>query len=291
MRLFLDPDFLASLAAKNRKRYANAQPFPHVVLDGVLPEQALDLALDNFPSVDSVVWKEYDNYHEVKLETQGEERFGDTMSLLLYQFNSAPFLRFLEDLSGVRPLIPDPYFAGGGLHQIARGGKLGVHADFSGHWKLPLRRRLNVIVYLNRDWEDEYGGHLELWDADTASCAKKIAPIYNRMVIFTITDRALHGHPEPLACPVGTTRKSIALYYFTASPTGHATSATEHSTIFVQRPGEVLAEDATLSREDGTSVKRDRLKTATATGRAKQLVRRITPPVLFDAVRAIRRRG
>jgi 2OG-Fe(II) oxygenase superfamily len=290
VRLFLDPDALASLAAKQRKSYAAAQPFPHAVLDGVLPDDALELALDNFPTADSAIWKEYENYHEVKLEAQGEERLGDATSLLLYQFNSAPFLRFLEVLTGIGPLMPDPYFEGGGLHQIARGGKLGIHADFSRHWKLQLQRRLNVIVYLNRDWEDEYGGHLELWDADTMRCAKKIAPLYNRMVVFTITDRALHGHPEPLACPPDRTRKSIALYYFTVDTPDDQTGETEHSTIFVQRPGEVLASDVALSREDGTSVKRDRFKTATAAGRRKQFVRRITPPVLFDAVRGLRKR-
>jgi hypothetical protein len=289
VRLYFEPNALQSLALRHRKSYASAQPFPHAVFDDVLPEEALNLALENFPSVESRVWKEYENYHEVKLETQGEERLGDAVSLLLYQFNSAPFLRFLETLTGIDRLISDPYFAGGGLHQIVRGGKLGVHADFSQHWKLPLHRRLNVLVYLNRDWKEEYGGKLELWDPDTMQCCKAIAPIFNRMVVFTITDRALHGHPEPLTCPEGTTRKSIALYYFTVDPPPGA-AVDKHSTRFVQRPGERLPKTADLSREGYSSVRKDRFKTATPFARTKRLVRGLTPPLLFDAARAVRRR-
>src|SRR5204862_6163752 len=87
---------------------------------------------------------------------------------------------------------------------------------------------------------DGYGGHLELWDRDMKRCVKKIAPHFNRVVVFTITDWAFHGHPEPLTCPDGATRKSIALYYFTVGrPAGevkHARGAGD--THFVPRPGE-----------------------------------------------------
>ena len=214
VRLFLESRSLAAIADQHRESYRTAEPFPHVVLDDVLPDDALDLALAAFPDADSNVWKEYDNPLERKLETQGEERLGDDLSLLLYQFNSAPFLRFLERLSGIEGLLPDPYFTGGGLHQIEPGGRLGIHADFSRHYSLPLERRINVLIYLNRDWRDEYGGQLELWNREMTECVVRVAPVYNRMVVFSTTDWAFHGHPDPLACPPGTTRKSIALYYF-----------------------------------------------------------------------------
>ena len=158
--------------------------------------------------------REYNNYHEKKLECQGEENLSENVSLILYQFNSAPFVRFLETLTGIDKLIPDPYFFGGGLHQIVAGGKLGIHSDFSRHNRLPLDRRLNVLIYLNKDWREDYGGHLELWNEDMTRCVRRILPAYNRMVIFTITDWAFHGHPEPLTCPPGVSRKSIALYYY-----------------------------------------------------------------------------
>jgi hypothetical protein len=285
MELYLDAEALLRVADEHRDAYAAAQPFPHVVLDGLLPEEALDLALAAFPDPESNVWKEYENYHEVKLETQGEERLGADLSLLLYQFNSAPFLRFLERLTGIQGLIGDPYFTGGGLHQIVPGGKLGIHADFSRHDTLPLERRLNVLVFLNEDWLPEYGGNLELWNRDASACAATIAPLYNRMVVFTIDDWTYHGHPEPLTSPPGVTRKSIALYYFTVDrPDGQVKDGKE-STLFVQRPDEVLPPDTPLARGRSYSgLKGDRMHPPTGRERTVRTVRRLTPPALYDAV-------
>src|SRR5262245_33070543 len=190
MKLYLNGKALEEVALANREKYASASPYPHTVLDNLIPEEALDNVLAEFPDPKKPVWKEYENYHEGKLETQGEENVGAFTSLLLYQFNSAPFLHFLEALTGIKDLLPDPYFYGGGLHQIPRGGKLGIHADFSRHGKFPLDRRINVLIYLTKDWKEEYGGHLELWDDKMSRCWQKIMPIYNRMVVFNITDWA-----------------------------------------------------------------------------------------------------
>ncbi len=164
MKLYLDGKRLKEVALANRDRYASARPFPHIVLDNVFPEEALDGVLHEFPKAKSPVWKEYGNYHEKKLETQGEEKVSVFTSLLLYQFNSAPFLQFLETLTGVEDIISDPYFYGGGLHQIPPGGKLGIHADFSRHGKYPLDRRLNILIYLNKDWKEEYGRTLGIME-------------------------------------------------------------------------------------------------------------------------------
>jgi len=289
MRLYLDGNQLLHVADEHREAYAAAKPFPHVVLDGLFPEEALDEVLAEFPDPQSEVWKHYKNYHEEKLETQGEERLGQATSLLLYQFNSAPFLRFLERLTGIEHLLPDPYFMGGGLHQIVRGGKLGVHADFSAHGALPLHRRLNVLVYLNRNWKEEYGGALELWDAERTRCWEQVWPLFNRTVAFTITDWSYHGHPEPLTCPEGVSRKSIALYYFTVDrPEGEVMEG-KRSTLFVERPGEVVPKGTVFLRDSwsglaGTSPpgKRDR---------AKRVARQIAPPILLDGVRSMRRRA
>jgi Rps23 Pro-64 3,4-dihydroxylase Tpa1-like proline 4-hydroxylase len=125
-------------------------------------------------------------------------------------------LQFLEKLTGIEGLIPDPYFTGGGLHETKSGGFLGVHSDFRLNKKLNIERRLNVIIYLNEDWKEEYGGNLELWDVDMKTCLKKVLPIYNRCVIFNTDKDSNHGHPEPLTTPEHITRRSIALYYYTA---------------------------------------------------------------------------
>jgi 2-oxoglutarate-Fe(II)-dependent oxygenase superfamily protein len=289
VRLYLDPEHLMRVAKENSAGYARANPFPHVVLDGVFPEEALDLALQHFPSPRSDVWKEYDNYHEVKLETQGEERLPPELSLLLYQFNSAPFLAFLERLTGIANLLPDPYFYGGGLHQIERGGKLGVHADFSAHGKLPLHRRLNVLVYLNRDWQEEWGGHLELWDAERTACRKRVLPVFNRMVVFTITDWAFHGHPEPLTCPPEVTRKSIALYYFTVDRPAGETMDGRVQTLFIERPGENVPAETVFGRDGYSGLARDRFVPKKQTSLTRSVLKKLTPPLLVDIARRARR--
>ena len=243
MRLYLNHLQLQKLALEHYEQYLSAAPFPHIVLDGVFPEEALDLVLREFPQPQSAAWKKYKNYQEKKLEIQNEEKLTDNILLMLYQFNSAPFLRFLERLTGIDHLLPDPYFFGWGLHLIMPGGKLGIHADFSRHRYLPLERRVNVLVYLNKDWQEEYGGHLELWNEDMTQCVQRILPAYNRMVIFTITDWAFHGHPEPLTCPIGLSRKSIALYYYTVGrPQGELIKG-KKSTLFMPRPDETVPRD------------------------------------------------
>jgi hypothetical protein len=139
--------------------------------------------------------------------------FGKFTRDLLREFNSPGCLQFLETLTGIGNLMPDPYFEGGGLHQIEPGGFLKVHADFNWHPRLRLDRRLNLIVYLNQDWREEYNGHLELWDRSMSLAVRKVLPVFNRAVVFSTTSWAYHGHPEKLACPPGQTRKSLALYY------------------------------------------------------------------------------
>jgi Rps23 Pro-64 3,4-dihydroxylase Tpa1-like proline 4-hydroxylase len=236
MQLIFDRKGLDAIARAHRDRYASNQPFPHVVIDDVLPRAVAEGIVERFPEPRSLPWRRYDNESEVKLEFQDETRLDEYLRETLYQFNSALFLEFLETLTNIRGLIPDPYFEGGGLHQIERGGFLNIHADFDHHSRLGLRRRLNVLIYLNREWKDEYGGHLELWDREMRACVRRIAPTFNRCVIFNTDDQAYHGHPEPLQCPPGVTRKSLALYYYTREST--ETRSGGHSTLFRLRPGE-----------------------------------------------------
>jgi hypothetical protein len=114
-----------------------------------------------------------------------------------------------------RTLQPD----GAGFHEIANGGRLGLHVDFRIHGRLRLQRRLNLLLYLNKSWQDSYGGHFEMWDKAIKQRVHRVAPLFNRCVIFNTDNNSWHGHPEPLNTPPGVTRKSMALYYYTASHT------------------------------------------------------------------------
>jgi len=214
--------------------YASAKPFPHVVFDDFFDPELLELVLAEFPKPREIRWQRFDNEHEVKLASASEGSFGPATRLLLYHLNSATFLEFLSGVTGIKNLIPDPGFAGGGLHQIVPGGKLGIHVDFNKHHDYGLDRRLNLLLYLNKDWQENYGGHLELWDRNMAECQAKVLPVFNRVMIFGTTDFTYHGHPDPLRCPDHMTRKSLALYYFSnGRPAEEITG--EHSTVFQSR--------------------------------------------------------
>lgn len=256
------------LAEEKAVEYQTAEPFPHIVIDDFLPVEPLENALKDFPNPREIRWKGYDGEHERKFEYNSAERLENSVRSVLYFLNSPITLEFLETLTGIKGLISDPYFIGGGLHQSEVGGFLNIHADFNKLTKLNLDRRLNLIIYLNKDWKEEYGGHLELWDRDMKSCAKRILPVFNRCVIFSTTDHSFHGHPIPLTCPKDVTRKSIATYYYTnGRPAEEVTE--KHSTLFQQRP-------------DSPALGRN------FTRKAKKIALSLTPPILLDTYYKLR---
>ncbi|MGF1491797.1 MAG: 2OG-Fe(II) oxygenase [Microcoleaceae cyanobacterium] len=260
----LDSEYLSTLASKNHEAYANAKPFPHIVMDNFLPEFILNSILEEFPKPGTIEWQKFNDPSQKKLASQHEQQMGEATRLLLYQLNSGTFMEFLEKLTGIDGIIPDPHFVGGGLHQIEPGGFLKIHADFNRNKRLRLDRRLNLLIYLNKDWQEEYGGHFELWDTEMKQCEKAVLPVFNRCVIFSTTDFSYHGHPNPLACPEGRTRRSLALYYYTNGRPEEELSGS-HSTLFKSRPGENLPQNAKAQ-----------------TG-LKNTLKKFIPPIVMDA--------
>ena len=220
-----DVEGLSGTAERLRGGYASARPFPHAVIDDFLPEPVARQLLRSFPAPDSDIWldwKKRDIVHQPKklgIGAAGRLRTDHPfIQHVLFAFNSYPVIHFLEQLTGIEGLIPDPHYSGGGLHQILPGGKLAIHSDFNVHPLMKVWRRLNLLLYLNEDWRADYGGNLELWDGGMNRCIKSIAPLFNRCVVFNTDRRSYHGHPEPLNTPEGVTRKSLALYYYSAAP-------------------------------------------------------------------------
>lgn len=204
--------------ARLTETYRRAKPYPHIVLDNVLEESVVAQAIVEFPDLDDVQWTNYLHINERKYANPNIDTWGPTLQRVARYFMSPEFIKFVEQLTGIEQLLPDPSLDGGGLHRSIHGGFLNIHADFTAHhvhgdWQ----RRVNLLLYLNEDWRDEYGGELELWSHDMSRCVERVAPIANRAVIFTTTDDAFHGHPTPMNTPQGVTRKSLALYYFTQS--------------------------------------------------------------------------
>lgn len=218
--------------------YCFAEPFPHIVIDNFLPQSLIDEIVDIFPAEKLADDKFYEyDYAGLHKRQILPESCGERVRRIFHFFNSAPVLQFLEGLTTIESLVADPYFYGGGFHEIARGGKLGVHADFRIHKQLHLNRRINMLIYLNKDWRPEYGGNLELWDREMKSAVETVAPVINRCVIFNTDADSYHGHPDPLTTPPGVLRRSIALYYYTASKKVYEETPA-HSTMYVARPGE-----------------------------------------------------
>lgn len=198
------------------KQYNSVEPYPHIHLDNFFEEDSAEKMLEVFPKIKDDGWIHYVHVNEKKHGLNKLELIPPYIREVIVELNSPDFIEFLQKLTGIDNLLPDETFEGGGIHQSERGGYLNVHADFTVHpHKRNWRRRVNVLVYLNKDWKPEYGGDLELWDRKMTKCVQKIAPIFNRIAVFNTDEDSYHGLPDPIMCPEEDSRKSIALYYFT----------------------------------------------------------------------------
>lgn len=217
-----------------KARYNDAAPFPHIVIDDFLPEPIIDLCIAEMARGRQGDQMEFNRAQERGKREYKPDQMGEAARNLFYTFNSRPFLSVIENITGIKGLIPDPYFLGGGMHEIDTGGHLSVHADFNHHRLMDVERRINVLIYLNKGWEDAHGGQLELWDEGMTKRGASIVPIANRCVIFNTTSDSYHGNPNAVSHPEGISRKSIALYYYTAT---WDDSKRCHTTHFQTRPG------------------------------------------------------
>lgn len=264
---FYPPSEARTIGAQLAQDYRDAHPYPHIELDDFFPEKVLDQVLLDFPRERAAGVTSYDKGYvggKAKLQFNPTYLHSAYIKDLFYFFNSEAFIEFLEGLTGIDGLIPDPFFEGAGLHEISTGGKLGIHADFRIQRRLSLQRRVNVLIYLNRNWNPEWGGGLELWDKKMTAKVKAIQPVFNRCVVFNTDADSFHGHPDALKTPDSVTRKSIALYYYTASKAVF-TEVEDNSTDYRVRPGdglEIIGEKALQN--------------------IKNSVRQIAPPILFN---------
>lgn len=227
--------------------YITADPFPHIVIDDVLDLRRAEEAYKAYPGPNDIPWFKYENVFERKLAFDKVAEFPCALRDIFYELNSRIFVQWLEILTGIPDLEIDETYRGGGLHCITTGGKLDVHADFNIHPVTKLHRRVNAILFLNKEWEDSWGGELELWNKEMTHCVKKVLPVFNRMVIFNVTDISFHGHPNPLKCPEGMWRKSMAWYYYTKDRP-ECEKADAHSTIYKKRPQDQTDEETETLR-------------------------------------------
>lgn len=248
------------------KSFRSAQPFQHMVVDGLFSPQLLDLINSEFDELNWRDWVNFDNINERKLGSQPFPRLGRASQLYFSILHSGKFVDFLTQITGIAGLVPDPSLKSGGLHEIPSGGRFRHHLDFNKHNVTNLDNRLVFITYLNRDWRRSYGGALELWNIAEDKCGAEIEPIFGRSVMFYQSSISMHGHPTPVSAPNGRARRSIAAYFYS---NGRSDEKLEpHSTIYGGPP-------ITRSR-------REKLSSA---------IRSFTPPIIVHAIRKLKKSG
>jgi hypothetical protein len=249
----IDFDRLTQDMKSKTAQYRAASPFPHIVLDDVLHADAFAAAVAEFPGIGDPSWKGYLHVNETKYSNTQPDTWGHTLAAVAKAFCSEEFVDFLGSLTGIEGLMPDWSMDGGGLHQTLRGGHLNIHADFTTHHtRKDWARRVNILLYLNQEWHEGWGGQLELWDKEMTGCQGTVTPAGNRMLVFTTAFDSYHGHPDGLTCPPDQARRSLALYYFTAeeSPERRSTNYQPRPTESALRKSAIVADRLALDAYD-----------------------------------------
>jgi Rps23 Pro-64 3,4-dihydroxylase Tpa1-like proline 4-hydroxylase len=223
------PVHLPDTAENLQAQYVAARPFPHLVLDGLFSEEAMEDLLHEIPSLQDDRWV----HHEEKRLTKSNLRSAVDLGEIGYQhlsfLHSAAFLYLLAEVTGIWHMVPDPYLSGAGYHVVPAGGRFDVHADRNVDHNTGLTRRLAMITYLNRGWRPEYGGQLELWSKDASRCEVVVEPLFNRTILFEVADQNFHG-VRPVERE-GMERNSFAIYFHTVGlPDGK--TASPHNSIY-----------------------------------------------------------
>jgi hypothetical protein len=226
------------------KKYRENPPVPHIFLPDFLDPDIARAMAREFPDPNTDAWTQYKHQNENKLGLNKRLLFPPNLGQATDELNSPAFVEWISALTGIPNLIADPGLEGGGLHQSGRGGFLNVHTDFSmHHYHKNWRRRVNLILYLNEGWQDDWGGAIELWDNKMQHCVAKYPPLFNRALIFNTDENSYHGFPERLLCPDNISRKSLALYYYTVETHGKPVA---RSTNYRARPEDGIGKTALI---------------------------------------------
>jgi len=229
---------------KYKNEFMNGDPYKHCIIDNFLDEKTFEDIYNAYPDIKTSKWHIYNNPIEIKWALDDFKNL-PTYQKLINFLQSEETLKLFKSIVDIENLENDQHLHGAGIHCHPKGGKLDVHLDYSIHPISGKERRLNLIIYLNKHWEEEWNGALELWkpyenDKNPKECIKKIYPIYNRAVLFQTNNISLHGLPEIIKCPENEFRKSFAIYYV-SEPTINA--MTRYKAEYFPKPNEVISEN------------------------------------------------
>lgn len=222
-----------------KQKFVTTEPFPHFCIDNFLDETFANEIYESFPTFQEAekIGKGYTNVNEKrKIQITDSTKFAPAIKKLNNLLASEEFLNMWSDLTGVPNLISDLQLKGGGIHETNSGGHLDVHVDFNYIEETKLHRRLNILIYFNKDWQQDYGGYLDIWDSEVKKCYGSFEPKFNRACGFLTSEISFHG-VTPLTCPSNIMRKSFATYFYTKEAPENW-NGIKHSTIFKARPDE-----------------------------------------------------
>jgi len=194
------------------KSFISGLPYENIVIDDFLSHEYADKIYNSFPTnFDN--WYKYINPIEFKYTFDNIETLSEDIKKYFYILSSDPFITLMNKLTGINNLEGDPYLHGAGLHCHGTHGKLDIHLDYEKHPYSGKERRINIILFISKDWKSEWNGANELWDKNVTKCVKKTEIKFNRAIIFKTNDISWHGVPDKINCPEGIYRKSLAYYY------------------------------------------------------------------------------
>ena len=217
------------------------QPVPHFCIDNFLQPDFAERVYSEYPSLDFAKkhGRGFDAVNEKgKIQVTDSSLFPPAIKQLHEALSDPGWLEALGYAMNIPNLVADPKLIGGGLHVTGPQGHLDVHVDFNYIEDRQLHRRLNILIYMNKDWQDDWGGFFELWDKDVTKRMQAFAPRFNRCCVFETNEISFHG-VTAVTCPPGQMRRSFAAYYYTKEAPAHWTGQS-HSTIFKARPNEKL---------------------------------------------------
>jgi len=225
---FAEPGFVEKLADD----FKNAKPYRYVMIENFLEEETANKLFSSFPN-DAELSKHYKGLNEQKSEGSNFSAFDTAFTDVRSALNSEEFRKTIEKITGIHDVFSTDDAMGSGVHQGRNGSYLDIHIDFNIHHLSNVHRRLNLLIFLNKNWKESYGGKLEMWNADVSKCEQSFLPLFNRCVIFETNEISYHGYSK-ITIPENESRKSFFCYYYTKPGQG----IKYHDTIFRARPDE-----------------------------------------------------
>lgn len=218
-----------------QEEYSKAQPFEHIIVDDFLDSTYAEKIYQNFPEINES-WHEYKNPIEVKYTYDNVNNLQVEIKNYFYYLSHPEMIKVMQKLTSITDLEYDEFLHGAGVHMHPRHGRLNIHLDYEKHPYSGKERRLNIILFMSKDWKSEWNGANELWNNDVSQCIKKTDVKFNRAIIFKTNDISWHGLPDKILCPKNTFRKSLAYYY--VSPLSTAKNETDYrkKAKFTKRP-------------------------------------------------------